>query len=280
MTSSRSLPSRLGPGAINLVLLIIAALMFLPFVWLFVTSVLPDEDAFRLPPVWIPSRFNPDNFAAVFELIPFARFLLNSIKITLLITLGGLIVGVLAAYAFAKMRFPGRDLVFLLFLGSLMVPSQVTVAPTFILLRTLGLFDTHEAVYLPAMLNVLAIFLLRQWFLTVPGELTDAARIDGAGHLGILRHVMIPLSGPPLAALSIFIAQGAWNSFFWPNIMLTTPENLTIPVGLVYLQGEAGSGSPAVVFAGITVIVVPILVIFVCAQRTITSSVAMTSGVR
>lgn len=268
--------ARAGRWILNLGLLLLGLLMLAPFYWMLLTSVLPTDVAFTLPPVWFTLDLTIDNFRAVFDLIPFGLFVMNSIKITAIVTAGALFVSVLAAYAFARLRFPGRNALFIVLLASLMVPAQVTVVPTFMVLRSLGLVDTHEAVYLPQLINVLAIFLLRQWFMTIPRDLEDAAKIDGAGHLRILRNVIVPLSGPPIAALAIFISQAAWNDFFWPNIMLSSPDKLTIPVGLVYLQGEYSTGSPVVIFAAISMVVVPVLILFIFAQRPITQSLAMT----
>lgn len=274
--TDRRTATGVGRWTLNLGLLALGLLMMAPFYWMLLTSVLPSDLAFTLPPVWFSTDLTLDNFTTVFDLIPFGLFVMNSIKITAIVTLGALLVSVLAAYAFARLRFPGRNALFLVLLASLMVPVQVTVVPTFMVLRSLGLVDTHEAVYLPQLINVLAIFLLRQWFLTIPRDLEDAAKIDGAGHLRILANVIVPLSGPPIAALAIFIAQAAWNDFFWPNIMLSSPEKLTIPVGLVFLQGEYSTGSPVVIFAAISMVVVPVLILFVFAQRPITQSLAMT----
>lgn len=265
-----------GRWTLNLLLVVVALLMLAPFYWMLVTSFLPSNIAFSLPPKWLPTKITFASFQQVFELIPFGLFVLNSIKITAIITVGALITSTLAAYAFARLQFPGREILFIILLSSLMVPPQVTVVPIFILMRTLGLINTHEAVYLPALVQVLGIFLLRQWFLTIPRDLEDAAKVDGAGHLRILRNVIVPLSGPPLSALAIFVAQQYWNDFFWPNIFLSSPEKMTIPVGLVFLQGEYGSGSPVVIFAAISMIVVPVLVLFIFSQRTITESLAMT----
>lgn len=268
--------ARAGRWILNLGLLLLGVVMLAPFYWMLLTSVLPSDVAFTLPPVWFSLDLTIDNFRAVFDLIPFGLFVMNSIKITAIVTLGALVVSVLAAYAFSRLRFPGRNALFIVLLASLMVPAQVTVVPTFMVLRSLGLVDTHEAVYLPQLINVLAIFLLRQWFLTIPRDLEDAAKIDGAGYLRILGNVIVPLSGPPIAALAIFISQAAWNDFFWPNIMLSSPAKLTIPVGLVYLQGEYSTGSPVVIFAAISMVVVPVLILFIFAQRPITQSLAMT----
>jgi multiple sugar transport system permease protein len=269
-------PARAGGWALNFLLLALGLLMFAPFYWMLVNSVLPREKAFALPPEWIPTEVTFANYREVFDLIPFGRLVLNSLKLTTIITVGALTTSTLAAYAFARLRFPGRDLLFIVLLSALMVPQQVTVIPTFILMRELGLLDTHEAIYLPALINVFGTFLLRQFFLTIPRDLEDAAKLDGAGHLRILWNVIIPLSGPALSALAIFIALAAWNEFFWANIFLSSPEKMTVPVGLVLISGRFGSGSPVVILAALSMIVVPILVVFVFAQRRITESVAMT----
>jgi len=216
------------------------------------------------------------NFGQIFELIPFGTMVLNSIKITVIITLGSLVTSSLAAYAFARLEFPGRNVLFVVFLSALMIPPQVTVIPTFMIVRTFGLIDTHEAVYLPALVQVFGIFLLRQYFLSIPRDLEDAAKVDGAGYFRILVRVILPLSGPALSAVAIFVAQVYWNDFFWPNIFLSSPEKMTIPVGLVALQGYQGGAPAVVIFAAISMVTVPLLVLFVFTQRAITESMAMT----
>jgi len=279
--STKSLLDRLrsasiGSWALNLFLVAVGLLMLAPFYWVVLTSVLPQGKAFSLPPKWLPTNVNLVNFSEVFDLIPFGSMVLNSFKITAIITVGSLITSSLAAYAFARLEFPGRDLLFVVFLSALMIPPQVTVIPVFILVRTFGLIDTHAAVYLPALVQVLGIFLLRQWFRSIPRDLEDAAKVDGAGHLRILTRIIIPLSGPALSAVAIFVAQLYWNDFFWPNIMLSSPEKMTIPVGLVALQGYQGGAPAVVIFAAISMVTVPLLVLFIFAQKPITESMAMT----
>jgi multiple sugar transport system permease protein len=274
--SGGGVPRRLAEGGLSLLLALGGALMLAPFAWVFVTSVLPSDQAFSLPPVWLPSRISFDNYRAVFDLIPFWHMTINSLKIAGLITIGAVVTSKLAAYAFARLRFPGRDVLFILLLSALMVPQQVTVIPTFILIRNLGLLDTHEAIYLPAMINVFGIFLLWQFFLTIPRDLEDAARLDGAGHLRILVQVIAPLSGPAISALAIFVFQAAWNEFFWPNLFLTTPEKMTLPLGLVSLKGQYGGGSAVALFAAMSMIAMPILVLFAFTQRFLTESIATT----
>jgi multiple sugar transport system permease protein len=265
---------QVGGWILNIFLVLIGLLLFMPFYWVLVTSVLPPDVAYSLPPKWFPTQITFDNFRKVFDLIPFGLLVLNSIKISVIITLGGVITSVLAAYAFARLKFPGRDVLFVILLAALMVPTQVTAIPTFVLVRVLGLLDTHEAVYLPALVNVLGIFLLRQFFMTIPKELDEAAKMDGAGHLRILFQIYVPLSWPSLSALAIVIFQAAWNDFFWPNLYLSSPEKMTLPVGLVALQGLYGSGSPAVMFAAISMILLPVLILFIFTQRALTESLA------
>jgi multiple sugar transport system permease protein len=261
---------------LNVLLVILAIFMFAPFYWVLVTSVLPSDLAYSLPPVWFPTRITFDNFHKVFDLIPFGMLVLNSLKISVIITVGAVITSVLAAYAFARLEFPGRNVLFIMLLSALMVPQQVTVIPTFILVRVLGLLDTHEAVYLPALINVLGIFLLRQFFLTLPRELDDAAKLDGAGHVRILFQIYLPLSWPAVSALGIVVFQAAWNDFFWPNLFLSSPEKMTLPLGLFALLGLYGSGSPAVIFAAISMVLLPVLIFFIFTQRTLTESIATT----
>ena len=276
MTAPRRTRRRAGEWMLNGLLIVIGLLMLAPFYWVLTTSVLTTDDAFSLPPTWFPSRITVANYTDVFDLIPFGRLVLNSVKISTLITLGALVTSTLAAYAFARLRFPGREILFVIFLSALMVPQQVTVIPTFVLIRRLGLLDTHEAVYLPAMINVFGIFLLRQFFLSIPRELEDSARVDGAGHLRILFEVIVPLSGPALSALAIFLFQAAWNDFFWPNLFLVSPEKMTLPVGLVALQGAYGGGPIVILFAALSMVLVPVLLLFVIFQRALTESIAMT----
>jgi multiple sugar transport system permease protein len=273
---TRLLP-RVGNTLLNSVLVLLGVLMLSPFLWLLINSFLQPVNSLTLPPKWLPIPFSLSNYQQLFSLIPFGLLIFNSLKIATIVTVGGVITSSLAAFALARLEFPGRKLIFALFLSALMVPPQVTAIPTFILIRSLGLLDTHEAVYLPALINVLGIFLLRQFFLTIPRELEDAARLDGAGYLRILRHVVLPLARPALASLAIFIFQATWNDFFWPNLFLSTPDKMTLPVGLVSLQGPYGGGTPpTVIFAGISMILVPILIVFLFAQRSITESIAST----
>lgn len=251
--------------------------MLAPLAWLVSESLTEETSAFYLPPSWIPRDFTLENFAAMAELIPFGRMFLNSVIVSVTATAGALLVSLMAAYAFSRLRFRYRDHVFALMLAALMVPMQMTIIPVFFLMRTLGLVDTLGSLILP-LINVFAIFFFRQYFNSIPRELDEAATLDGAGHGWILFRMLIPLSGPAIAAMTILNFEATWNNYFGPLIFIRTEERMTLPLGLVTLQAGQ-SGSSVVVFAAITGVVVPALVVFLLFQRAFISSVA-TAGVR
>jgi multiple sugar transport system permease protein len=259
---------------VSVALLVVALIMVAPLVWLVSTSLTAPEAAFSLPPKWIPRPFSLENFQAVDDVLPFGRMALNSVIVSAIVVCGSLFTSVLAAFAFSRLSFPGRGPLFMLLLSALMVPTQLTVIPVFVLMRNIGLIDNLAAIWLPALVNVFAIFFLRQYFNTIPRELDDAARIDGAGNVRILFQVIVPLSGPALSALAILGFEASWNNYFGPLIFLTSPEKMTLPVGLVSLQSNVGGATPGVIFAAITLVVVPMLVLFIAFQRAFVQSIA------
>ncbi len=261
----------------NTVLLLMVPIFLAPVIWTVVQSFLPGSGALKIPPVWVTAHPTIANYSSVFNLIPFLTFLFNSVKITLIVTVGSLVTSALAAYAFARLRFPGRNALFFMFLAALMVPNVVTAAPTYVLMHELHLATSQTAVWLPGLINVFGIFLLRQFFRGIPRDLEDAARVDGLSTLGVLRRIILPLSKPALAALAILIGTTTWNDYFWPSIYLTNRSQMTLTVGLVSLQGEYKEGSPLVMFAAVSMTVLPLLVLFLFTQRAITQSLAMTS---
>ncbi|WP_199921795.1 carbohydrate ABC transporter permease [Psychromicrobium lacuslunae] len=267
-----------GSALLDLLLLVIGLVMVSPLVWMVVQALTEAGSAFSLPPNWLPIPFSLDNFAQIEGLIPFGRMALNSILVAVISTVGSLFIAVLAAYAFSRIDFRGKQGIFVLMLSALMVPGQLIVIPVFILMRTLGLVDNLASLWLPALINVFAIFFLRQYFNTIPRELDEAARIDGAGHFWILFRMLVPLSGPALSALAVLGFEASWNNYFTPLIFLSSPEQMTLPVGLVSLQAAQG-GSSVVVFAAVTAVVLPILVLFLVFQRHFVASIAQ-SGLR
>ena len=217
-----------------------------------------------------------ENYENVLAGLPLVQFMINSVKIATLITLGQLTTCSLAAFAFARLRFPGRDVLFIILLSSLMVPIQVTIIPIFIIVRILGLLDLHESLIIPSLISPFGVFLLRQFFLTIPTELEDAARIDGAGFFTIFRRIFLPLAGPGLSALAIFTFNYHWNEFFRPLLFLSTWERMTLPLGLTIMRGYLGTGNVAAIMAGLALAIIPILIIFLFAQRYLIEGITLT----
>jgi multiple sugar transport system permease protein len=257
-------------------LLFVAAIIAAPFLWGISSAFKDVSGIYAATPQWIPAPAIWDNVVSAWTALPFGFFFLNSLKVAGLITAGQLLTCSLAAYAFARLRFPGRDLIFGLYLSSLMVPSQVTIIPLYILMRHLGLVDNHLSLILPALASAFGTFFLRQFFLTIPRELEEAAIVDGAGLWRVLLVIILPLSKPALASLAIFTFNYYWNDFFTPLIFLDSPQNLTVPVGLAYLQGQYGTQSPAVEMAGVCLAVIPVLIIFLVGQRYIVEGITLT----
>jgi multiple sugar transport system permease protein len=262
--------------AVVVLLLLGGILMMLPFAWMFSTSWRLARDSFSLPPQWLPTAWRIENYREVLENIPFVAFVWNSLKVTVLITAGQLVTCAMAAYAFARLRFPGRDVLFLVFLSQLMVPQQVTIIPVFILIRMLGLLDTQWALVIPALVSAFGTFLLRQFFLTIPRELEEAARVDGAGHVRTFVQIILPLAGPGLSALAIFTFNFYWNEFFRPLLFISTWERMTLPLGLTVMKGFLGVGNVAAIMAGVSMGILPVLLVFLLAQRYLIEGVTLT----
>lgn len=257
------------PDMIALGILIVGAiLMIMPFLWMFSTSLRPIQESYKLPPAWLPTEWHFETYAAVFQSsLPILSFAANSIKVTFSVTLGQLITCSMAGFAFARLRFPFRNTLFVMLLASLMVPGQVTIIPVFIIMRQLGLVDSHLSIILPFLTSAFGVFLLRQFFLTLPQDLIDAAKIDGAGAWTIYWRVALPLAGPALAALAILTFNGTWNNYFYPLIFLNTWEKMTLPLGITALRGYMASNSASVVMAAVSLAILPVLFVFLFAQR-------------
>jgi multiple sugar transport system permease protein len=261
-------PNHLPDAIATLLLLMGAILMALPFLWMFSTSLRPSADSYKLPPAWLPTEWHFENYLAVFQSsVPILAFGFNSVKVTALVTIGQLITCSMAGFAFARLRFPFRDPLFILLLASLMVPGQVTIIPVFLIMRKLGLIDNHLSIILPFLTSAFGVFLMRQSFLSLPQELFDAAKIDGAGYWQMFSKVGMPLVGPSLAALGIITFNNTWNNYFYPLIFLNTWEKMTLPLGITALRGYLESGNASVVMASVAVAVTPVLLVFLFAQR-------------
>jgi multiple sugar transport system permease protein len=254
-------------------LTVLAAACLVPFVWMLLTALKPETEVFNM--AWLPSRPAWENFPRAFAAFPFARFLGNTVVVAAGSTSLHLLTSVLAAYAFARLRFRGRDVLFVLYLGTLMIPQQVTIVPLFLMMRDVGWVDTFWALILPSAFHALGVFLLRQFFMTIPRELEESALIDGAGRLRILWQIIVPLSKPALATLAVFTFIREWNSFLWPLIVTTSPEMRTLSVGLSLFNGQYGT-EWHLLMAAATVTLLPTLLIFAIAQRYFVQGIALT----
>ena len=269
-------PFPFGTIATLLILGFGSILMIAPFLWIIQAAFGETIEVFRLPPQWFPQNPSFENFEDVFDQVPYHLFMGNSLKLALIVTVGQLITCSLAAYAFARLEFPGRNVLFVLLLSALKIPGQVTIVPLFILVRQMGLYNTHTALILPALVNPFGVFLLRQYFITLPKELEDAARVDGANVFTIYWRVILPLSGPVLTTLAILTFVGMWNSYFFPLIMINSHELQVITVGLTLLRGQYGVGALGPIAAALTMAVVPVLIVFLVLQKYIIKSIVST----
>jgi putative chitobiose transport system permease protein len=250
------------------VLLLISLITVVPFLWILLTSFKgPLDQIVSMPPQLVPHDPTFDNYVRVWNQLPVGRFFLNSILVAVCTVGLNVLVCSLAAYPLAKMRFRGRDLIFYLLLVTIIVPVQLTYIPSFVLaVKVFKYYDTLRAVILPNLASAFNIFLLRQAFKSVPNDLLDAGRIDGASELRIWWGIVLPVVRPSLATVAIFTFVNSWNDFFWPSLMLHTREQMTLPVGLMALQGMFTSDFRGIA-AGVTMVVVPILIFFIALQR-------------
>ena len=257
------------------VLVLGAAGMVAPFVWMFSTSMRSALRAYDLPPQWFAWPTNLDNYqAAVSGPVPLLRNMLNSTIVAVAVTVGQLITCPLAGYAFARMRFPGSGALFALLLASLMVPIQVTIIPLFLLMRNWGLINNLMSLILPGLTGALGVFLMRQFFLTLPRELFEAARLDGAGAVRSYLRIALPLAKPGLTTLAVITFLASWNAYFAPLVFLNDIRATTLPPALVVMLGPYRSGNVAVVMAATAIAILPALVVFLIAQRWIVEALA------
>jgi multiple sugar transport system permease protein len=249
------------------VLILVSVLMLIPFLWIFSTSLRLPKDSFSLPPAFFPTSFEVNNYLEVFENVPFFAFILNSIKIAAIVVLGHILISSMAAYAFSRIPFPGRDVILILFLSGLMIPTQVTIIPQFILMSKLDLVDTHSAIILPSLFNPLGIFLIRQMMLTIPASYDEAAYLDGANRFWVFFKVILPMVFPAVSVTSVLLFVSNWNDFFRPLIFLNTHEKMTLPLGMTVLTGLYGQGNLSAVMAGVTLSLIVPLLIYIFGQK-------------
>jgi len=247
-----------------------------PFLWMLLGSFRPDRELKQVPPTWLPQDPTLDNYRTLFTELDFPTFFLNSVVVAVAITLGNIVFCSMLGYALAKLHFPGKRLIFALVLGTLMVPGVVTFVPLFVLVSNLGMVNSYPGLILPFLAGPFGVFLMRQFFQSLPDELIHAARVDGAGEWRIFWSIMLPLCKPALATLGILTFLASWNNFLWPLVVAQTEERYTLPVALaIYAIGENNSNY-GLLMAGAVAIVVPVLVVFLLLQKHFVRGIAMT----
>ena len=267
-------PRNYWPILIYATLCAMAFLTLVPIVWMILTAFKSAPEVAANPPTWWPREWHPENFVAAWNFAPFGRYLLNSMIMVGGITILQTVTSALAAYAFARLQFRGRDFLFLLYLGTLMIPPQVTVIPQFILIKELGWVDTYQGLIIQQAFTAFGVFLLRQFFLTIPRELEDAARIDGATRFGCFWRIILPLSGPAMATLAVFAFLFHWNNLLWPLVVSNSDATVPVVVGLRNFQGQYGTDWN-LLMAAAAIATIPTVIVYLFAQRWFVRGITM-----
>jgi multiple sugar transport system permease protein len=263
------------PRWLYAVLAVGLVLVVMPFVWMLTSSVKPEAEVRAVPPTWWPQTVTADNYDALFTRLDFPTYFLNSAIVALAVTLGNVVFCSMLGYALAKLDFPGKRVLFVVVLGTLMVPGVVTFVPLFVLTTNLGLTNTLPGMILPFLAGPFGVFLMRQYVLGLPDELIQAARVDGAGELTIFARVIMPLCGPALATLAVLTFLTSWNNFLWPLVVATSEDKYTLPVALALYAVGQNATQYGLLLAGSVVVVLPVLVVFLLLQRHIVQGIAM-----
>ncbi|MDR2759018.1 MAG: carbohydrate ABC transporter permease [Spirochaetaceae bacterium] len=250
-----------------LLLTIFAIFFCLPFFWMLATSLRSPLVSFRLPPAIIPTAFDISNYKLLFEKVRYLAFFQNSVYVSVMTTVFQVLVCTMAAYAFSRLNFPGKNMIFILFLTAMMIPAQVTTIPRFIFMSKLRLINTHMALILPALYSALGIFLLRQHMLTIPKSYDEAAYMDGAGKIWTFAMIIVPMSKPSIVVIAVMTFINTWNDFFNPLIYINSRAKMTIPLGITQITGSFNSGNQGAVIAAIMLSLIPPLLFYILGQR-------------
>ncbi|WP_238358061.1 carbohydrate ABC transporter permease [Cohnella zeiphila] len=267
---------RFGMSLVYLLLILMVLITVLPLYWMISTSLKTPTDVFSYPPKMIPSTLEWGNFANAWDMAPWGRYFVNTALYTACTVLGVLLSSVTSGYAFAKLSFKGRNSLFLAYVGTMMIPSQVTIIPVYMILAKMNWVDTYAGLIVPGLTSAFGCFLMRQFIAGIPTEIIESGLIDGAGHLKILRSIVSPLLYPAVATLGIFTFMGAWNNFFWPLVVTNSDELRTVQIGLSSFQNQYGTADWGSMMAAATLVSLPVLVLFFFAQRYFIEGIAMT----
>ena len=278
LTKSYKTKIRIQHSVLFVVLLVIGLTMLVPFFWTLSSSLKYDREIFEYPIKWIPEVLRWSNYEEVWTRVNFLTYYLNTIKLSLIVTIGQVVTCSLAAYSFAKMDYPGRDKIFLCYLATMMVPWHAIMIPQFIIIKNLGFYDSHWSIILMNLFSAFGVFLLRQFMLGIPMELSEAARIDGCGELKIYSQIIMPMCKPGLATLVVFTFNFMWNDYMGPMIYLNTDKLKTIQIGLAAFRTEYGAAY-GLIMAGTVCALIPMLLIFIVGQKYLVEGIAF-SGLK
>lgn len=273
MTSRIRWRRLVGRALLGLMVLAVVVVMGLPLYWVATGALKTNREIYTFPPVWIPSDPQWSNFVAAWQAVPFGRFFVNSIVTTLGAVTLELVFALLSAYALVFLRVRGKGLVFALVIAALLVPSTVTLLPNYLTIARLGWINTYQGLIIPVAAVAFGVFLFRQHFLTLPRDLLDAARLDGCGHLGLIRHVVLPLSQPVIVTFLVIYLVAHWNDFLWPLVATNRLEWRTVPIGVAYLYQVEGVQNWGPILAGTVMALLPMLIVYVVAQRWIVKGI-------
>lgn len=264
-----------GHAVVYIVLILGCFITLAPFIWMFLTSFKTQIEAVSIPPSILPRHWDLSSYLTLSDKLPFWRMYGNTILTAIVIVLAQLSLCSMAGYAFGRIHFPGRDALFVLCLSVLMIPSSFLILPQYLTIQKMGLLNTLRAVFLPNLFSAFGTFLMRQFFMSIPQELEDAARIDGCGHGRIFVQIMLPLVKPGLLSLGILTLRFAWNSLMWPMIVNTSPDKMTLAAGLSYLQGQYITDYPSIM-AGALLSIIPLIIIYAIFQKQFIEGIALT----
>lgn len=266
--------SRVGPVASQILLSLVALLFLVPIIWMVVSALKPSAEVFTVPPTLVGTEVKPGNFVEAWNYLPFGRFIANTLFVAALGTLITLVVSAMSAYAFSRLDFRFRGGLFVLYLSTLIVPQEVIVIPMFLIMQRLDWVNSYQALILPWAFTAFGTFLLRQFFLTIPLELEEAAKIDGAGHFRILASIIVPISAPAFAVLAVFTFIAYWNSFLWPLIITNDTDRMTVPLGLQLFLGQQAQRWE-LLMAAATISMVPTVLLVLALQKYLVSGIAL-----
>lgn len=271
--------SLLGRALVVVLLACFALYILVPILWMVSSTLRPPMDSFKLPPAILPTQFELENYQIVFQKVAFGNFVFNSLKISVLSTALQLVSSSMAAFAFARLRFRGRNALFIAFLASMMIPGHVMGIPRFIIMSKVKLIDNHAALILPAVFGAMGIFLIRQFMLTIPRSYDDAAYIDGAGKLYCYRRIVLPMTKPALVVIALQTVIATWNDFYGPLIYINSEAKMTLPLGLTVLRGVFMSGNQGVILAGVLLSLTAPLLFYLFGQRFLIEGITL-SGLK